>query len=197
MIGNSKELFWYFDSAISNKDCDKIIKHGLSKRKMKATVGKDNESKKNLNIRDSNVVFLHDKWIHDMINNFVRTANQNAKWDFNLTRAEQVQFTVYKKQQFYHWHQDCWGHANEHNLNRKLSVIVQLTDPKKYVGGDLEFFSYDPSVKGNKAIVNTQSMAKNKGTVVVFPSYTFHRVKPVTKGTRYSLVNWIQGPKFS
>ena len=139
MIGNSKELFWYFNSVISNKDCDKIIKHGLSKRNTRATVGKDNDSKRDLKIRNSNIVFLNDKWIYDILNPHVNSANDNAKWNFKLTRSEKVQFTVYKKQQFYHWHQDCWGHANEYNLNRKLSVIVQLTDPKKYVGGELEF----------------------------------------------------------
>ena len=35
-----------------------------------------------------------------------------------------------------------------------------------------------------------------KGSIVIFPSYIWHRVSPVTKGTRLSLVQWNLGPGF-
>jgi len=72
---------------------------------------------------------------------------------------------------------------------RKLSLTLQLSDPKDYSGGELEF---DMTVNKNKPY---REVLKNKpqGTIVVFPSFIEHRVKPVKKGIRYSLVNWSCG----
>ena len=62
-----------------------------------------------------------------------------------------------------------------------------LSDPKDFKGGDLEFYQYNPALKDN--IVKCD-MLKKQGSFIVFPSYLWHRVLPVTKGTRYSLVAW-------
>jgi PKHD-type hydroxylase len=71
-------------------------------------------------------------------------------------------------------------------LIRKLSFTLQLSDPKDYQGGELCLYLGD---KG-------EVMKKEQGHVAVFPSYVLHEVKPVTKGTRYSLVSWITGKPF-
>jgi PKHD-type hydroxylase len=68
---------------------------------------------------------------------------------------------------------------------RKLSVIVQLTDPEEYEGCDLNL---------NVGSINT--MKKTQGSVIVFPSYVLHQVTPITKGTRHSLVAWLAGDPF-
>tara|TARA_R110000851_G_scaffold103699_1_gene220955 strand:- start:205 stop:801 length:597 start_codon:yes stop_codon:yes gene_type:complete len=193
-IGNSKELYWYFDKAIDKKTCEKIIKLGKSKESKKGVVGGkygNKDSKKNLKLRDSNVYFFKEEWIWDIIRKFVNTANINAGWNFDLTKIEPVQFTSYKKTNHYDWHQDCWPTVNKEGLNRKLSCIIQLSDPKKYNGGDFEFYHWAPNLRRE-----TLFDKKEQGTVVVFPSYNFHRVTPVTKGNRHSLVAWLNGPKF-
>jgi PKHD-type hydroxylase len=72
------------------------------------------------------------------------------------------------------------------NSPRKLSMVLQLSDPSEYDGGDLEFYVQSEPIKAEK----------KKGIVYVFPSWVLHRVTPVTRGTRRSLVMWIAGPKF-
>ena len=69
---------------------------------------------------------------------------------------------------------------------RKISITVQLSDPSEYEGGDLQ-------IKINAGQSDTP---KGLGNVVIFPSYLLHRVTPVTKGLRRSLVLWITGPAF-
>ena len=78
---------------------------------------------------------------------------------------------------------------------RKLSVTVSLTDPKEYKGGELEFDfrDKDPDKKPN---IRACTEILPKGSLVVFPSFVWHRVKPVTKGVRHSLVIWNLGYPF-
>jgi PKHD-type hydroxylase len=73
---------------------------------------------------------------------------------------------------------------------RKLSISVQLSDCSEYEGGELEFQPRDVQ-DPNHTIACTE--AQTKGSIIIFPSYVWHRVKPVTKGTRYSLVIWNLG----
>ena len=81
---------------------------------------------------------------------------------------------------------------------RKLSVTCQLTDGLEYKGGDLEFDfrNYDPPLRNEKYHVIKTPKTLSKGSVVVFPSFLWHRVKPVTEGIRYSLVMWNLGYPF-
>ena len=98
----------------------------------------------------------------------------------------EVQFTEYSatKEQHYSWHHDInW--TQDSGYDRKLSVSIQLSDPDEYDGGDLEF-----------KIFKTPEDYRKQGSVIVFPSYLEHQVTPVTKGTRYSLVSWIEGPRW-
>ena len=71
-------------------------------------------------------------------------------------------------------------------VKEKISISIQLSDENEYEGGELEF----------KTGMNNITAPKNFNSVLLFPSYLIHRVKPVTKGTRRSLVLWISGPKF-
>ncbi len=96
---------------------------------------------------------------------------------------ESIQYTVYNENDngHYDWHLDMGTQA----VIRKLSVVVQLSDPSEYEGGTLEI--------NNGRILEVE---KEKGTMIMFPSYMLHRVTPVTKGTRRSLVAWVNGPAF-
>lgn len=106
-------------------------------------------------------------------------------FNFDLASFDQgLQLTRYdgEQEQHYDWHVDRGMGTGQ----RKLSLTLQLSDPNDYEGGDLELrFGKDP-VKINK----------DRGMIALFPSYTMHRVKPVTKGIRYSLVAWVSGPAF-
>jgi PKHD-type hydroxylase len=196
--------YYYFKSALSNVLCDKIIKEGMSNNQKLAGVGhidpktkfEFEEVKKK---RDSNISWIGDVWLKRLIEPYVKRANIKAGWNFDLTMSEHFQFTIYNQGQYYGWHTDTAGelyHDNEwDNLMRKLSVTVSLSDPEDYEGGVLEFDLR------NRGEINTNEIIKckeilPKGSIVVFPSYTWHRVSPVTKGTRLSLVQWNLGPGF-
>jgi len=108
---------------------------------------------------------------------------------FDITRmAENLQYTEYEEcyQGHYSWHYDVG--CNEIDSGRKLSVVVQLSDPSEYEGGELHIICGDDK--------EYNIAPKEKGTMIVFPSYLRHRVTPVTKGKRCSLVTWINGPPF-
>jgi PKHD-type hydroxylase len=128
-------------------------------------------------------------------------ANRLAGWNFDWDFSESCQFTKYKLNQFYDWHCDSWDqpYNNPDNKDtqgkiRKLSVTCSLSDPKDYEGGELEFDfrNMDP----DKPTVRKCAEIAPRGSIVVFPSHVWHRVKPVTKGMRYSLVVWNLGYPF-
>jgi len=207
----SKYYYWYFESALSDAFCDKVIERGLSLNSHFALTGqakiKDLKTNKNLQKeikkkRNSNVTWFNDQWVYDEILPYVQTANKNAGWDFEFDWSENCQFTIYKKGQYYGWHADAFreptnepNNLNFHNKIRKLSVTVCLSDPSNYKGGDLQF-DYREQDPDKPQEVVTCVEARKRGSIIVFPSYVWHRVQPVTKGTRYSLVIWNKGYPF-
>ena len=72
---------------------------------------------------------------------------------------------------------------------RKISFTILLND--EFEGGEFEIEAGSPA---NTERVHTVDL--KKGDAILFPSYTWHRVKPVTKGTRHSLVGWVRGPQW-
>ena len=112
-------------------------------------------------------------------------AKLNAQYyRFELTGfGEALQLTNYDQAEhgMYGWHQDYGG-----NISRKLSLVLQLTDPSEYEGGNLQVLT------GQEPM----TVRKQKGLIAAFPSYIVHQVTPVTQGTRQSLVSWISGAPF-
>jgi PKHD-type hydroxylase len=205
-----KNYYWYFKSALSNKLCDEIIKTGNARKEQTALTGEQEEiikERKKLNkkdfdklrkIRNSDIAWLNDQWIYREIHPYIHDANKNAGWNYDWDWSESCQFTKYKLNQFYDWHSDSfsdvYNNPNNPNFNgkiRKLSVTCSLSDPKDYKGGELEF-DLRNNKNGKPVIVKCKEILP-RGSIVVFPSFLWHRVKPVTKGTRYSLVIWNLG----
>ena len=206
---NISNYYWYFKSALTPKFCDDVIEHGLKTKESLALTG-DYGNKKKLNQeeikdikrkRNSNVSWLNENWIYKEIHPYIHKANRDAGWNFNWDRSEKCQFTKYKKDQYYDWHCDSWNKPYKENKNgsggkiRKLSVTCQLTDGSEYKGGELEFDfrNYDPHKREETRHVKKATEILSKGSIIVFPSFVWHRVKPVLEGTRYSLVLWNLG----
>jgi PKHD-type hydroxylase len=210
---NLQNYYYYFQSALTPRFCDELIKYGISQQEQLAlTGGQTNKVNKGENLndediidlkkkRDSNIVWLNDRWIYKEIQPFIHQANRLAGWNFEWSFSESCQFTKYKLNQHYDWHCDSWEapYANTDNPDtfgkiRKLSVTCSLSAPEDYEGGELEFDfrNMDP----DKQSVRKCAEIKPRGSIVVFPSHVWHRVKPVTKGTRYSLVIWNLGYPF-
>jgi len=149
-------------------------------------------------------------WIGGFIWHYVQRANrENFLYDIRNIDGETSQFTRYKEGEFYNWHNDA-GLASHYKpvsvgnrgnggeiaqdfinenceLIRKLSVVVQLSNPEDYEGGNLQLLDE----AGNSYIA-----PRKRGTVIVFDSRTQHRVLKVTKGVRKSLVGWVVGPRW-
>jgi len=215
---NLSNYYWYFKSALTTKFCDDVVKYGLQhqenlaitggqgfKRNLKEQPLKEEEVIDLKKKRNSNIVWLNDTWIFKEIHPYVHEANKLAGWNFDWNFSESCQFTKYKLNQYYDWHGDSFdkpfdnpNDPNTYGKIRKLSVTCQLTDGSEYNGGELQFDcrNYDPHMRDEDKHVLTVKEILPKGSIVVFPSFVWHRVQPVTKGTRYSLVVWNLGYPF-
>lgn len=123
-----------------------------------------------------------------MLSALFTQANNNA-FGFDWHTLDEIQHTLYEAEDkgHYGFHHDVFFDAPVMK-HRKLSMTIQLSDSKDYEGGDFEFHSgYVPEPPNPEAL-------RKKGTVLIFPSFFLHRVNPVTKGERKSLVAWVDGP---
>jgi PKHD-type hydroxylase len=209
---NLQNYYYYFQSALTPRFCDELVKYGKLQQEQIALTGgqttKINEGKPldNKDIidlkkkRDSNIAWLNDRWIYKEIQPFIHQANRLANWNFDWDFSESCQFTKYGPGQHYGAHCDSWEspYANADNKDtfgkiRKLSVTCSLSDPSEYEGGELEFqFRNQDDPTPKKKCVEILP----RGSICVFPSFVWHEVKPVTKGVRYSLVIWSLGYPF-
>lgn len=176
----------------------------------------------NLYIRDSETAWLQDQWIYDLIVPFIEKANKNAGWNFDIDYYEDIQFTKYTAPGgFYGWHCDSSGdwhsmykrfisgvthktkkpdikskYTKNHNYVgkvRKISMTLNLSPENSYEGGNLKF-DFGPHTSGER--FKECEEIRPQGSMIVFPSYEYHCVTPVTQGTRYSLVLWSLGAPF-
>lgn len=204
---NLKYHYWTFKNIVPHRYCDNIVRYAYERNKTeKALTSWDSlEFKKRIlnndpealevqhKIRKSQVVWLNKNWIYKLIKPAIFLANKNANWNFKIDFFESCQFTIYKEDNYYQWHRDSLSDSAD--KDRKISASLLLNNPHEYEGGEFEFkYQTNPKADVKKESVRD---SLSKGTLIVFPSFLYHRVKPVTKGTRHSLVIWSQGPKFS
>lgn len=141
-------------------------------------------------IRRADIAWLDDipgcDWVMDRMTGLVAQANREA-FGFDLTDfGESAQVARYgaEREAHFDWHADIG--AGLWAAKRKLTIVVQLSDPADYQGGDLQL----------RPDSNVAAAARNLGTATIFPSFVLHRVTPVTEGTRWSLTLWAHGPAF-
>jgi len=190
------ESLWCWHGEIPSETCDKIIKSADDNwDNAKIGIGGRTNGKYDKETRSTDVHFANDEWIYNLLEPYMIQANKNAGWNYDISGIESYQIGRYtaKDSGHYDWHQDGLGgwkniynkplNVHLHNKTRKLSMSLILNDPSEYEGGQLEIW-------GNKVGVY------KKGSIIFFPSWMLHRVTPVTKGTRYSLVMWFLGAPF-
>ena len=175
--------------------------------------GKKIESKLDKEIRESKIIFLDDRKYPEIFHDlFVMVDEYNkdiSQWGYDICSIEPLQYGVYPKGGFYDWHIDSyespiWVSSKKRTLstqqnifnrssgnwfNRKISLTIFLNDPDEYEGGEL-----DIETKGPRDDTRYDTFKLPKGSIVVFPSNKWHRVRPVTSGIRKSLVAWVSGP---
>ncbi len=147
------------------------------------------------NVRKSKVSFLHDRYLIEQLSYSVSLYN-NQHWKYYLTGCDPIQYGIYREGDHYDWHLDEEQYVPNIKgqfLARKLSLTIWLNDPDEYEGGELDIEVEGP-YKDNDLRYNTLKLSK--GSIVIFRSNLWHRVRPVTSGVRKSLVTWFRGPPF-
>lgn len=167
-----------FEGVFRPDEVSSIHRLGADEKALKGTV--DNAAQ---TIRNSSILWLaHEGWIAERLEEVLRHANERH-FGFQIGGfAEPFQYATYGIGSHYGWHMDQGAGP----APRKLSLSVQLSQPDEYEGGELEM-NLGSSCK---------AVQKDAGSVVVFPSYVVHRVRPVSGGTRRSLVAWASGEPF-
>lgn len=184
----TNQQWLFFRSVLPHSWIDEFCNHvEKTYSAQDAMVGYDDEAEKT-SYRESEVRWVDtqaEAQMSQMLWTYIDRANRDA-FDIDVRYLNQVQYTTYygDKKGHYHWHHDVDWRSTQ-PFHRKLSVTVQLSDPNEYEGGDFEF---------DGDIDQLPPEHKEKGTVLVFPSFYRHRVKPITKGIRKSLVAWFEGP---
>ena len=200
----SENYYYYIQSAFSERFCDDVVNYCLSQNDTLGITGKFNE---NLNLadtvqlkthRNSNVVWVDEPWITKEIMAITYEVNKMAGWNYDLSFQESPQFTKYAPGQFYDWHCDSAHKTNDKGLIRKLRLSISLSKPEEYTDGlfQFDYRDYDPRRRDPRTAERSVTEILPRGSVLFFPSWVWHRVKPVTSGIRYSLVNWIQGTPY-
>ena len=179
------------EPVLTPQQCDELIHIGQDEPKINATIGGKGKNKKiDYSYRKSIISwipFAKALPIYQVIRQWMEVTNNNYFGFDTVQLSEQGQYAEYSKDGFYNWHMDSNTEMEAMPTVRKISMTLLLSDPKDFEGGELELFCGD-----------TLDSEKNKfklkrGYAVFFASFLLHRVMPVTKGNRKSLVMWFGG----
>lgn len=127
--------------------------------------------------------------VHDTVHRFCIDVNKH--FNFDLSHLESLQHTEYPSDILGHYdmHMDVDFYSGATLFDRKLSITIQLSEEDEYEGGEF-------CIQAADSLLKLGPEAKQIGTVIAFPSYIYHQVLPVTKGSRKSLVSWVLGPRW-
>lgn len=174
-------------AAFSPNECDALI---AIARNNAASDAKLVGQAQDYSMRRADLVWVDDvagaDWVMDRIIDLVRIANRDV-FDFDIREfAESAQIARYgaERQGHFDWHSDIG--EGQFASKRKLTMVVQLSEPDEYEGGLLELMPAS----------NVLTAPKERGTATLFPAFYLHRVTPVTKGERFSLTIWSHGNPF-
>lgn len=184
----------YFKGHVDRSTCERIIRDVQAVPTQDGLIGDNGGEVLRDSYRRSKVRFIHaNDWrfsyIFDIFWKTVNSANDDF-FQFNISRLPFLQFTEYDAQYQgeYKAHHDVFWLNNDPVYHRKISAVLQLSDPKDYVGGNFEMV--DAVHKPPPEDIRMQ------GSLIYLPSFMVHAVTPVTQGKRYSLVAWFEGKKW-
>jgi len=193
-------IYNYWKAKLSKEECEKLIEEFDISSADEAEVGiilntpagAHQETKKyypDHSIRKTKINWVPRSHIYNKIlGDYILKTNE-ILFHYDLTKYSSCQFARYNVGDYYHFHQDAGALPEDFEKEtRKLSMTVQLSDPDSYEGG--QFYFYNGMLKEDEPPIQEQ------GSILVFDSKMWHRVSPVTKGVRYSLVSWSSGPPF-
>lgn len=169
--------FKIFENIFSKSECDEILNKCLNESILKTAEVYDNNMMGNIidvNIRKSKVYGIELKEINEKIISNIKEYFKIKGFEFKISK---YQFTQYETGDYFQWHTDS---SNTLYKKRFLTIIIQLND--EYEGGEFEI----------QIDEITHQLKSGIGNLFVFPSSVRHRIKKITKGNRYSIVNWLE-----
>jgi PKHD-type hydroxylase len=173
---------------ISEETCDKAKKEFEEFPTKKAAMGFDSEMVEN-KFRDTTITFVPDThWYTKIMYDFGLLGNKTCEWGFDITVNENIQFAEYAPGQHYDWHMDTFflTPMEKSLTDRKVTVVCLMNDTSEFEEGALQI-----RMEGSEYTVPLE-----KGSMVAFPSFLYHRVIPVKSGLRKSATMWLSGPRF-
>lgn len=178
--------YWLWEKAIPPAVCDQLLREVGEMNLEDGTINYNDTPKVDYGYRNGKTVFLPtNHWFEGILLNHGRWANQSANWGFNVKSCQQLQIASYKEGEKYEWHSDEELLNRGGSYQRKLTAVCQLSRAEDFTGGGLY-------IKG----VQEESVLKNQGDLVVFPSVLLHKAATVNSGHRVTVVCWITGPHF-
>jgi PKHD-type hydroxylase len=185
----------YFKSHFSKEQCEKIISDAANIPVQDALVGTNETTHMDTSSRRSKIRFIYEgdfrfTWLFDELWKMARSAN-NDFFNIHISRLPFIQLAEYdaEYQGEYKTHHDVFWLNGDPMYHRKLSAVIQLSDPNVYQGGDLEI------TESVSSLPDVQDL-RQQGTAFFFPSMFMHKANQVTRGKRYSIAAWFEGPKW-
>ena len=171
------------------EQCQMVIDAGRRQKPQKAQVGMGRKPEGGLDTKKRVttigwIPFKEMQPMYNQINEFIQKANRNHFGFGDIQITEQAQFTEYPEGGFYDWHMDTDVTMQKEPPVRKISMTCLLSPENQFEGGDLELMAPGKRVK------------LKQGHAIIFASFLNHRVAPVVKGVRQSLVMWFGGEPF-
>ena len=180
-------LYHISESTASVDFCNSIIRNGESLNVSDAKIYEGNDRN-----RKSKISWIKNNNLQNQLGSLIKEINEKSNWNYSLKEFEPLQYTLYNVGDYYDWHIDTHSEPYENGLIRKLSFTLCLND--EYEGGNFSICVPHPISKKTKV----EKFKKPKvGTLIVFPSHSWHKVDKVTSGVRKTLVGWVLGKKWS
>lgn len=180
----------YFKSHFSKEYCDQILERSKDLEFQSGLLGETGLTENHVH-RKSDIAWIYENSFPDLYQEMWKLALiANKQWfGFHIDNIEFIQLSRYdaEYQGEYKRHQDVFW-INSSERHRKLTAVVQLSDPNTYQGGDFRLFECNEYPNSNEI--------REQGTVIFLPSFIYHAAEPVTEGTRHSLALWFEGPKW-
>ena len=174
-------MYFRWEALVSARECNEIIDEFKNAECEDAVIKGGGV----VDMRCTSVHWVDPQHLLNRVMDSIMLEANSKYFNYSITGSERLQFATYGMDGKYDWHTDSLGYEKE--PHRKLSTTLQLSPPEDYEGGDFEFFTGDKQEDLD---------LRKQGSVVVFDSRDWHRITPITKGVRHSLVMWSYGRKF-
>lgn len=188
-----KKEWCFYQNVLSDEVCNHILQTISTRNSEEAKIGGGKNSIVSNDIRRSRLWWVRPDdtelgYLFDIIWKYGLQANEEY-FNFDITNLDFLQIAEYDESyrgEYKEHHDVKW--LNDNDRHRKLSAVIQLSNPNDYVGGGLQLLK-------TEEVPPTYELSQ-RGTMVVFPSFILHRANPVTLGKRYSIAVWFEGPKW-